>query len=322
MKRYPIDFSVPARSMRRLGRIFPFTTTVLAVAFGVVISSMIVPRLFTPSETTHAQAVTGSYYTQVFNNVTGPTISPTAGFACTGPNTSCSIQNYGMGSHWVKYCITGGTVNSISIELEGSDDQANWMAITVNATTPTGTAGCGVLEGAGYWQWLRVNLITFSGSGSPKLSAWYTGIGSSIPGGGIVAGFKTSQPVNLLSGTNFSTSTLVHTTQTISSSAGVIYEISASNPNGSAVYVNLSGLTGPTTTAQYQVSANGSRDVPLLPGLGFSANATVACSTAINGSGDPATPCIVNINLKNSSVVNSQITSGGTVNGSGNRNPD
>jgi hypothetical protein len=227
-----------------------------------------------------------------------------------------------MGSHWVKYCITGGTVTGLSIELEGSDDRSNWMAITINATTPTGTAGCGVLEGAGYWQWLRVNLITFTGSGSPKISAWYTGIASAIPGGGIVAGFKSSQPVNSVSGTNFSTSSLVHTTQTISANAGVIYEVSASNPNASAVYVNLAGLVGPTSTAQFQISANGSRDVPMLPGIGFNANATVACSTAINGTGDPATPCIVNIDMKNASVVNSQVTNGGVVNGSGNRNPD
>jgi len=271
---------------------------------------------------------TASYETVVFNAVTGPTISPVPtsanpGTNCRAANTSCSIQNTGMGSHELSYCIVGGNVTAFALELEGSNDLAsppgNWIQISNQDTSLSGTAGCGVLEGGGYYQYLRANLITFSGTGSPKLTAWYSGIGNAIPGGGLNVGLKASQPVTFVPDTTYENNAVSTTPQTVISSAASIDTVTVGNANAGNVFLTIGGIVTPSggvSTAEYMIPASSSIVVPISRGFQVtSTGATVACSTAVNGSGAPATGCLVTIHLKPFVTVNSQVSNAGTVNG-------
>lgn len=264
--------------------------------------------------------VAGSYETMVLNQVTGPIISSATGaLTCATANTACSIGNLGMGTHWLKFCIISGTVNNLQIELEGSDDKLNWMQISNQATTPTGTAGCAILEAAGYFQFLRVNVITLNGV-SPVISAWYSGLGAAIPGAGMVAGNKTSQPVTLVPASNFSFTALKSANvQVIASTTTSIFAVSVYNPNGSPVFVWLLGMLDSTNCGGsgnviYGVAANATRDIPLMPGSqSCSSGPSILCSTSATAQLDPATGCVVSVLYKPFVTVNTQINQAGTV---------
>jgi hypothetical protein len=264
---------------------------------------------------------TVSYEVLVFNQVTGPTISPVPtssnpGTSCKTTNTSCAIQNVGTGAHLASYCITGGTVATFLIELEGSNDNSsppgNWVQISNQDTSLTGTAGCGVLEAAGYFQWLRLNLITLTGT-SPKITAWYSGVANAIPGGGIILGQKASQPITQVPALAFTNTALTSTPVNIGSSQATLFSVNVYNPNATVSFILIAGMP---QTITLEIGANASRDIPLGPGVA-SSNATtptIECSTALNGSGNPGTGCVVTVLYKPFQTINTQISNGGTVN--------
>lgn len=254
-----------------------------------------------------------SYSTTVFNAISGPSVSPTISGpnACTNIGTACAIQNYGTSAHWVMYCIVGGNVFSLALELEGSDDQQNWGQISTQGTAPTGSSGCGILEGAGYFKWLRVNVIALSGVGQ-QLSVWYSGIASPISnGGGLILGNKPSTPVVMLPTTHISFSTLKSAGQTISSGNVVLYELSFSNPNTVPVFVAVS--CNGAQNLLYEVAPNAGRDVALFPGENCLAVSQITCSTSATSFVDPVNACLANVHLKGYVNVNTQVGTNGTV---------
>jgi hypothetical protein len=265
---------------------------------------------------------TVSYEVLVFNQVTGPTISPVPtsanpGTNCRAANTSCAIQNVGTGSHLLTYCITGGTVATFAIELEGSNDTAsppgNWIQVSNQDTSLIGTAGCGVLEAAGYFQYLRANLITLTGT-NPVITAWYTGVGNAIPGGGLINGQKASQPITQIPALAFENTALTASAVNITTGvAATLYYVGAYNPNASPVYVVITG--GPTPLS-FGVGANASRDIPLAPGTASTGTVSIGCATSPGGSGNPGTGCVVTVLYKPFQTINTQITSSGTVSAS------
>lgn len=259
-----------------------------------------------------------SYATQVFNQVTAATVSPVptpsnpGGTNCA-VGTACPIQDSGSGAHWFKVCIVGGNVTNSVFEGEGSDDQVNWMQIT-NQATLIGSTGCAILEGAGYFRWLRLNLITFTGSGTPKVSAWYSGIGTAISGGGIIAGNKPSVPVTFVPDLSFFNGALKSTFANIASGGMSIDFIECGNPNASIVYCQLTGLSGASLTVAYMVPANQSTIVPVGRGIqaGVVSAANIACSTSPTLSTDPGTGCVVTVHYKPFITVNTNVNSGGS----------
>ncbi len=89
----------------------------------------------------------------------------------TAPHTF-TVHNIGQSAHYVAY-LTGGTVNSLAIEIDGSADNTNWFAISNQGTSITS----GIINGNIYLPYIRVNLTACSGSGT--VTAYY--VGSSVP---------------------------------------------------------------------------------------------------------------------------------------------
>jgi hypothetical protein len=287
--------------------------------------------IFLFSAIAHAQQLpTLSYETPVFNQVTGPTISPVEqpGVSlntntCKTPNSSCWIANTGMGSHTVTFCITGGTVTALAIWLEGSNDNTvtsgvltptNWIQMSSEAVQPTGTVGCGTLEAAGYFQYLRLHLSTLSGT-NPVISAWYSGIGTALPGASILQNrgsqFVSFNPSFVFRNDVKSTATTV-TTVTQSFYAG-----QAVNPNGVPVFVTLTcGQNGSTVIPMWEIPANDTRNLDFgSPGAQCQAtpSITVACSTSASSAVDPASPCPVTLYGKSFIPLATQVNFAGTV---------
>ncbi len=267
----------------------------------------------------YQSTVSLSYETLVFNQVTAPTISPvptssSPGTNCRAANTACAIQNTGMGAHWLKYCIVGGTVNSFAMELEGSDDNVSWMQASNQDTSLTGTSGCGVLEAAGYFQYLRANLMTFSGV-SPVLTAWYSGIGTAIPGGGIILGNKTSQPVTFVPDSTYVNTSLKSTPDNLASTPVSIDAIIVGNPNAAVSYIRITSTT--PANAVYPVAANSVTTLSITRGVQTTGASTIGCATAPSGAGDPGAGCVVTVHYKPFTTVNTQINAAGAVQKSG-----
>ena len=88
------------------------------------------------------------------------------------------VRNIGQSAHWLIYCPNSATaVITIAIEAAG-DNAGPWVEIS-----PEGTAigtQCGVLQAAGYFKNVRVNLSNLNGSGAQAVSAWYSGTAGPI----------------------------------------------------------------------------------------------------------------------------------------------
>lgn len=273
------------------------------------------------------QSSTVSYEIMVLNQVTGPIVSPTTpGTTCSTANTACPITNFNLGAHELSYCIVGGTVSTLAIELEASNDNVNWFQISNQATGPTGTQGCGNLEAGGYYTYLRANVLALTGT-APKITAWYSGMATAIPGGGLIAGNKTSQPVTFLPDQTFTNTNLKSSSATIGPGGTMVIDsVTAGNPNASFSYVQIASLTsnGGFTTGVYAIPANQTITIPIARGIqaGLSTTPTVACSTLAAGQADPGTGCVVTIHYRPYVTVNTQVNNSGTPVNSGPLNPN
>jgi hypothetical protein len=260
----------------------------------------------------------GTYAQQAIINATVANanhVTPVTGTVSGSGGTLVAINNVGQSSHWLMFCLSNG--GTVQVEVEGSGDSNTFAQISELGVLSA--TGCGILEAAGYYNYVRVNIIALN-AGAGVFNAWYSATGNAIPAGGIVAGFKTSQPVTFVPSLNFSNTALKSTVATISTTPVAINEVSASNPNASAVFVIVNGTT-PSTSMTYQVAANSSRDVPFPQGVQTIGASTVGCATAVGGAGDPATGCVVNIAYKPVASVASSVGSSGTVNAQGNTVP-
>lgn len=109
---------------------------------------------------------------QVLNAATGPIVGPawnTSKTTCAPPAAgACGIQNLGQNYHILTYMVTGGTP-TFQLRLEYSDDGVTFNPLTDDATSQAS----GSVYGQGYHPIVRVNLVSFTGSGS--ISAFYSG---------------------------------------------------------------------------------------------------------------------------------------------------
>jgi hypothetical protein len=284
-----------------------------AICYAFALGGGIVTVAFLMSRTQPVQAQggfvsIGTYSQQVIVNAVtlGAThVTPVSGTSPAGGGTLVAIGNSGQSSHWLMYCVTAGT---LTLQLEGSGDSNTWTQISEQGQLSA--AGCGVLEAAGYYNYIRVDILAMNAAGGVA-NAWYSATGNAIPGGGILAAGKSSQPVTFVPGLTFSNANLKSTVANISVTPISITEMSVSNPNASPVFLIVNGTT-PSTSMTYHVAANASRDVPFPVGVQTVGTSSVGCATAVGGAGDPATGCVVNVVYKNVTSVNSSVSATGT----------
>lgn len=240
------------------------------------------------------------------------TVSFGAGTTSPGAPTSTNsglkvVRNIGQAAHWVTYCPPP-QVTGMTAEVESSSDGVKWTAISEVDSDTT----CTVIEAGGYYPQVRILPLSVTSTTGGTLTFFYSASTSPIPGSGAARGNKSAQPVmNAPANKTFSNTALKSTAATITTLPASIYAIDITNPNASLVYVFLTG-TAPSAGV-YGVQANSSRSISLTStGQQIAANATVACSTNPNGTGDPATGCVVTMVYRNFSTVNVNVNTGGT----------
>lgn len=121
---------------------------------------------------------------QVVGVVTPATFNQTVLNAVSAPQASATIRQLGQSVHYLVY-FTGGTVTSLSIQLEGSSDGVNWLRISETATN---TVSGGVYANI-YLPLIRANLTALSGT-NPTVTAFYSG--TSVTAGPPAGIFNTS----------------------------------------------------------------------------------------------------------------------------------
>ncbi len=250
-----------------------------------------------------AQQTANETFTVSFNNGTtspGPPTSTNSGLKV--------VRNIGQASHWVYYCPPG-QVTSMTAEIEGSSDGVKWTAISEIDSDTT----CTVIEAGGYYPQIRILPVSVSAISGGTLTFFYSSSTAAIPGSGAARGNKSAQPVmNAPANKTFSNTNLKSTAATITTLSSAIYAIDVTNTNASVVYVVITGTT-PSSPAVYGFQANTSRSISMTStGQQIAPNATVACSTNPNGTGDPATGCVVTMVYRNFSTVNVNVNAGGT----------
>jgi hypothetical protein len=266
------------------------------------------------------QLPTLSYEHIIFNRVTSNAISPipqngAPGTSCSTAGSICAVQNNGMGEHLISICIVSGTVATMSFSLEGSNDTALvpnfWQQIT-RTISLTGTSGCVVAEGAGYYQWLRLDL-RMTGT-TPVVSAYYSGFGTAIPGAGLIFTGKTSQPGTWIPNQSLFNDAVQSTPVSLNSTLPIaIYGVHISNPNATPVFVHV--YCNAVVKMDWEVQGNTGRDPTEGPtGTECDPPSTVNCSTSDStGTGDPGTGCIITVLQKPFAVVNTEVNFDGTV---------
>jgi hypothetical protein len=158
--------------MRTLRTIFALFTLLIAAAAGRPVAAQ---QQVTPYG---QQAI-------VMNAVTGPAVTPTGASATTchppvSAGNTCEIQSLGQNVHYLTYSTTGSGL-AVDIRLEASFTNANgsYFPISADATSATqlgtSSAASGAICAVGYYPYIRANLVSFSGTGSPTLTALYSG---------------------------------------------------------------------------------------------------------------------------------------------------
>lgn len=132
-------------------------------------------------------------------NLSSSTVSAIAFNNVTATGVSAGFQNIGQAGHWLTYC-PDANVATINIEMEGSYDNVTWFSVAPPGTVAD--AGCATLEAGGYYPFVRANLVTLTGAGA-HVSAYYSGSGFPLPGGGISQLGKSSQPITLVPAKTF-----------------------------------------------------------------------------------------------------------------------
>jgi len=256
-----------------------------------------------------------------FQSNIGPvTNSQVALNAVTTAQRSVLFQNYGFASHWLNFCINGGTASAVQIDLEGSNDGTNWFAISSVATI---TSGCGVLEAGGYYNNISANLIQYTANGT-TLSATYSGASYAVATGGVMQIFKTPQPVTYPpagrascyadSGASISTNCATFKDFSTNATLGtgiVLYGMSVVNSAASVCNVSVydDTLNTPNTWSNRPVPANSAVDF-IVPTIGIQyVGHLVAFSNVAQGNNT----CVVTAFYKGTVNVPTKANSGGGV---------
>lgn len=241
-----------------------------------------------------------------------------------GPTTA--VRNVGQASHWLFFCFShsGGGGISYEIGLEASFDGVTYFGITDKAS---GTAdGCDAVEAGGYFPIVRANVYSVAAA-TPSVNAWYSGLTTTIPGGGLSLKNKTAQPVsqrpvtgsggaygalNTAAGSTFANGTNLPV---------IVYSVHAENTAGAAAYIALDDdLTGsaPKVLWMRKIAAGADVETTFPLGLEFTNGVRYRCAADRTLTTNTAAgTCLLNmVTYKSPSTVVSQANAAGTVTGS------
>lgn len=126
------------------------------------VAALVFVAQFIPPSRVLAQnaGTTGTFTTSqiAFNNATS-----------IGP--SVIFKNIGQSAHYLTFCLVHGSGNA-QVDLEQSFDGVNnWAPMTTGIIASS--SGCSTIQAGGYFQNVRANILSFIGSGGPRISAWY-----------------------------------------------------------------------------------------------------------------------------------------------------
>lgn len=118
------------------------------------------------------------------NAVTGATTGPnwvSGNTTCTPAAAgACGIQNLGQNFHILNYVSSSPTAH-FQLRIEGSLDGTNYFAISDDATSQS----AGSVYAQGFYPFVRVNLVSYSGTGT--ITAYYAGTSTgSFPPTGVL----------------------------------------------------------------------------------------------------------------------------------------
>jgi hypothetical protein len=128
-----------------------------------LVAALVVLAAATPARGQGIPTNTITYSTQVWNQ------NSTTGRAAF-------VKNIGQAEHQFLVCIHDATGPSSSIRVDVSFDSSFWTAGTANYTV-SGANPCRIIEMAGYFPYVALNLISYGGH---TLDAWYSAAGSAI----------------------------------------------------------------------------------------------------------------------------------------------
>lgn len=211
----------------------------------------------------------------VMNAVTGPRVTPTGASAVTchppvTPGNVCEIQSLGQNTHYVTYSTTG--IDTLDVRLEASFDSVNFFAISADAMGSNGLGGnsaAGAICAVGYFPFVRLNLVSFTGTGS--FSALYSG--TSAVSGCPKGTFNPAQDLTIVAFPFPSPdSSAVRTINApYANSYGTLFIFTSSLHAGGTVAVDVltpvTGIFGSTAIASQTLDASASKwwQIPLPP---------------------------------------------------------
>lgn len=126
------------------------------------------------------QTVTQQVLNQVTGAIVGPNWDVTKTSCAPAVAGACSIQNLGQNFHVLVYTSSSPTAH-FQLRLEGSIDGTNYFGISDDATSQS----AGAVYAQGFYPFVRVNLVSYTGTGT--ITAFYTGTSTgSFPPSGVL----------------------------------------------------------------------------------------------------------------------------------------
>lgn len=224
----------------------------------------------------------------------------------TAPGVSQVSSNIGQSSHWLTYC-TNSSATAVNIWLEGSEDASTWFQISGAGTAVN---GCYVLQASGYFNYIRANLQTLSGTGA-TLTAYYTASVYPTATGGIVNAGVAPSPVTMVPNSTYINNSLSSSLASISATNAIVTGVTAYNPNSVEVFVLLEDNS--QSLIERPLAPGASTDFYSSAGVYFPDNVGALCTTSLSVLSAPTTPCVLNVMYKPGSSLANQTDSGGTV---------
>jgi hypothetical protein len=220
----------------------------------------------------------------VFSAAATAQLSPNnSAFPCTAtPGTPCAIPNLGQNIHFLTYTVAGNAalnnVTKLVIRLEGSNDGVSFFPISDDATDTQR----GQVFAVGYYPIIRANLVVFTiFSGTPTLTAAYTGTSATSPGlqTGLISSGQNYRKVVFDGVSAGSNQQSLNIPTPFGSTLGYLLVSlpSGSFPGGSSITVNsqtypgggTGGFPGSVVTCSLSVSTNQVCAVPAYPATGI-----------------------------------------------------
>src|SRR5262245_24617014 len=95
-----------------------------------------------------------------------PRIGTSTSFTATGTTDAVGLATIGANYHILAWTKTNGTISSCAVTLEQSRDASDWATLGSSQNCATDGVALTVNSSARY---IRANVTTFSGTGSPAL---------------------------------------------------------------------------------------------------------------------------------------------------------